>query len=206
MNVERRAQEREPSVLPAEKQAPRMVSKRHVPTRQHHATLTRRERRVKEMLLKELARMSDVRTLTYAEIQHLEKGLNVEFIDAELSRMRRQYRILPRLLWGLAILFVILFGGMLWGHIADGTFSWKDMALLLPVFSGILSPFLQKRSLQRKIFIYEALRELSDADEMDVVLDRVVIEADTLIDRIVAMELQAEEQYPVRALRRVSTN
>lgn len=167
------------------------------------AALTRRERKVKAILLKELERINGKQWgsgLTYAEKQHLEKRLDVDYIDKELTKMRKQQRWLPRLLWGMASVFVVLAGLGLWYAFQDGAAGWDDLFYLAPVVSGIISPFIQLRALRRKVFIYEALRELSDADEVDVTLGHVVREADALIERIVDRELELTEADPLRRL------
>ena len=156
------------------------------------AALTRRERRVKDILLKELSKMSNSTTLgglSYAEKQYLEKRLDVKFIDRELARMRRDLRYMPIYFGVMGVLFAGLFGFMIWREIQTGTLAWTDWALLLPVVSGIVSPYLALRAVRRRIFIYEALRELSDADEIDVTLSRAVEQADALIREIVDREV-----------------
>ena len=163
--------------------------------------LTRREQRVKRILLRELERMNGKQYgagLTYSEKQHLQKALNPAFLDAELDKMRRQLGWLPRLLWGLGLVMIVLFGWALWSEAASGTLDWGDLFFALPVASGLIAPAIQVRSLRRKIWIYEALRELSDADEMDVTLSRVAEEADALIARIVDQELDLDDRMPAQ--------
>lgn len=166
------------------------------------AALTRRERKVKAILLKELERLNGKQWgsgLTYAEKQHLQKTLDVDYIDKELAKMRKQQRWLPRLLWGMASVFILLTIVGLWdAFFQGGPVEWGDLVFVLPAISGIVSPFIQLRALRRKIFIYEALRELSDVDEIDVTLDRAVREADALIERIVDRELELTENDPLR--------
>ncbi len=58
----------------------------------------------------------------------------------------------------------------------------------------------QRDALRRKLYIYEALRALSDADELDVVLSRAAEQADALIARIVDAELAAAERRPALSL------
>ena len=184
--------------------ARKQSSPRPSPEERPPAALTRRERKVKAILLKELERLNGKQWgsgLTYAEKQHLDKTLSVDYIDEELAKMRKQQRWLPRLLWGTAAVFVLLAAIGLWdAFVRGGPVEWEDLVFVLPAISGIISPFIQLRALRRKIFIYEALRELSDADEVDVTLDRVVREADALIERIVDRELELTENDPLRRL------
>lgn len=156
--------------------------------------LTRRERRVRDVLLQELVRINGGTWgsgLSYAEKQHLEKTLSVAFIDRELATMRRQQRAYPWM-FGLVGLFLIaLQVPGLWAAFGGPGVDWMELLTILPFAGFLFLPFAQARALRRKIFIYEALRELTDADEADVVLGRVVRDADALIDRIVARELGA---------------
>ncbi len=200
LTAERRAEQPSAITLP-EKTLGRRTD---TPPKPRPAALTRRERRVKNILLKELERMNGRQFgggLTYAEKQHLEKTLNPAFIDRELARMRRQLGWLPGLVWVGGLVMASLFGLVLWDEMASGTLSWGDLFFILPVASGLLSPAIQARSIRRKIWIYEALRELSDADEMDVTLGQVAAEADALIARIVDRELAVDARMPARPTR-----
>ena len=205
--VERRAQEAaagelstvQPSLYPGVRVA-RKASAKPLPQPSPSAALTRRERRVKDILLKELNRLYGKESggLTYSEKQHLEKTLNVEFIDKELRKMAKQEQTLRR----LSIFQIILTIAV---TVPVALVLWKGEPLristwLLPLlFLGEVFAFKwQIRSLQRKRFIYEALRELSDADELDVTLDRVAREADALIEQIVERELALDQRYPSR--------
>ena len=46
-----------------------------------HPALTKRERKVKDILLQELQRLSEWKTLNYAEKKHLDETINVVYID-----------------------------------------------------------------------------------------------------------------------------
>lgn len=170
------------------------------PERPPGAGLTRRERRVKAILLKELQKLSKGTGLTYKEHQKLRKTLDVTFIDAELATMRKQLRMYPLLIGVVAVAFGLFFGFQFWTAAASGTLAWDSFFLLLPVVSGALSPWIQARSIRRKIFIYEALRELSDAEDEGVQLDESVRLADLLIDRIVEAE-EAAARQPLHRIR-----
>lgn len=163
--------------------------------------LTRRERRVKDILLKELGKfnLNDLGAsgLSYAQKQHLEKNLNVAFIDKELARMEKGQRTLKMFLalgLGMAAVMTVAMVAM-W--IGGKAFEWIELSWLAMVLSAVASPLVQLRSLQRKRFIYEALRELSGAEEVGVVLDKAARDADDLIRRIVDRELEAEKAYPL---------
>jgi hypothetical protein len=75
---------------------------------------------------------------------------------------------------------------------------WQYLLVGLLLAGYLVAPFVQRNSLRRKLFIYEALRELSDADEIDVILDRASREADQLIEQIVQRELEIERRFPTR--------
>lgn len=168
--------------------------------------LTRRERKVKDLLLRELGKRKGLTTLSYAEIQNLEKSLNVAWIDQQLGRMRTMYRATPWL-WPA---YALLMG-------ANGFLALQDalnagspvmvglgciLALSL-IGVGVGAPLFQRRALRRKIFIYEALRELAGAGEAGVTLSEAVEQADELIARIVDMELAAEAEKPAKTIGRI---
>ena len=164
--------------------------------------LTRRERRIKRILLKELDRLqyrSGHSGLTYAERQNLEKRLDVAFIDAELAKMRRALRIAEvatavLLPVGLIALLVGVVSLLTSGFAADLYFN-----LFTAPLYGLL-PYVSMRAVRRRIFIYEALRELSGADEEgpDVALGHAVEEADALIQQIIDREMELDARYPLR--------
>ena len=160
--------------------------------------LTRREARVRRILLRELERMNEWRRLTYSEKQHLERRLNVDWIDDQLARMRKQIRW-SRRFRNVVLPFVLAMFGYGVVSLLTGTpFEGAHITMLFSPFY-VLGPIIGIRSLQRKTFIYEALRELSDADEVDVVLDRSIRDADDLIRRVVDRELEIERRFPLRA-------
>ncbi|NNE36384.1 MAG: hypothetical protein HKN13_14200 [Rhodothermales bacterium] len=163
--------------------------------------LTRRERKVRNLLLRELRKLGDSRLLSYAEIHHLEKRLSVDFIDRELQKMHKQYRT-SRWLW---LAYVIVFGLQSILFISKGTTFAITMAIASIAMGG-LGPFFMRRAVRRKIFIYEALRELAGADEAGVTLDQAVRDADELISRIVDRELAADDTLPARTIGRIRLN
>ena len=191
--VERRAREGGSTV----QRSPLQGARRRLPTTPSAEAplgLTRRERRVRDVLLQELVRVNGREWgsgLSYAEKQHLEKTLSVAFIDAELAKMRHQQRIVPRVFALVGLFLVALQLPSLWAALSGPGIDWAGLLTLLPFAGFLVIPTVQTRALRRKIFIYEALRELTDANEADVVLGRVVRDADALIDRIVARELDA---------------
>jgi hypothetical protein len=171
--------------------------------------LTRRERKVKDLLLRELGKRKGLTTLSYAEIQNLEKTLNVVWIDGQIASMRKQYKGLPWLwpFYGLIMavqaynLVVDAFSG---GHPVMVGFALVLATVMLG--AGVAAPIYYRRSLRRKIFIYEALRELAGADEAGVTLSEAVEQADDLIARIVDMELAAEAEKPAKTIGRVRSS
>lgn len=166
------------------------------------AALTRRERKVKDILLKELNRMharSGMGGLSYSEKQHLQKGLNVEFIDRELENMLKQRQWLGKLKrFGLFMAAAVVIAGLVSLFLGYEFSGFMHVYLPLYCVLAALTTMISLRSLQRKQFIYEALRELSDADELDVTLDRITQQADALIQKIVDRELEAEARYPAQ--------
>ena len=196
--ADRRAHEGGSSLHTEQARMPRSMATPtgEVATVRSEAAQTRRERRVKKLLLKELARHSAWRSLSYAEKQHLEKRLNAQFIDKELTKLRKGLRWLQR---AVPFLSVVAIGLILFSVISlslgntfdfDAHLQWQINTLAYAAAALVLA-----RSTRRKMFIYEALRELSGADEIDVTLSRAVVEADALIDRIVKKELQADRRY-----------
>lgn len=163
--------------------------------------LTRRERRVKDILLKELGKfnLNDLGAsgLSYAQKQHLEKNLNVAFLDNELETIRKRLAQGGLVLKGLGIITTGLVLFAAWSYIQGAVFEWRQLLPLLIPISGIGSYAIQMRSWRRKQFIYEALRELSGAEEVDIILDQAARDADDLIRRIVDRELEAEKAYPL---------
>ncbi|CAN5506907.1 hypothetical protein BH23BAC4_BH23BAC4_13410 [soil metagenome] len=161
------------------------------------AGLSARERRVKAILLKELKRTTQGVGLTYNERQKLEKTLGVAFIDAELDKMRKGIRWIPYIPIALFAPLAAAYLGAILGLISmSQSEPWLWGMLLIHGASAVGVPVSLHRALRRKIFIYEALRELSDADEADVFLDDTVRNADLLIDQIVDRELAADAWRP----------
>lgn len=154
--------------------------------------LTAREEKVRRILLKELDRMGgSLGGLSYVEKQRLEKTLDVEFLDAEIAKVRKVLRYgkrIVRVALPLAAVAVLVGLGV-W--LMEGTFSVN--LLLFPLY--LLTPYFAVKSARRKLFIYEALRELAGADEADVLLDRATRDADALIRRIVDRELAHEARW-----------
>ena len=160
------------------------------------AALTRRERKVKDILLKELSRMENAGGgLSYVQKQRLEKRIDHEHIDEEIEKMRSQLkwaRRSQRVLIPLAVLCVVIFAYSLAPNTAP---EWSTLIALANGPIGAFGVWWSIRATERKMFIYEALRELSDADEEGVQLGRAVREADELIERVVRREL-GEDALP----------
>lgn len=161
--------------------------------------LTKRERRVKDVLLKELARMNTSEIgasgLTYSQRQHLEKNLSVAYLDKEIGGLRKKLALLSKSIGPVALVTLIMIAVVAWS--AWGGVSWTPLIQALgPIALLVIIP-VQQRALRRKLFIYEALRELTDADEADVLLDAATRNADALIQRIVEREIEADAQYAI---------
>ncbi len=161
--------------------------------------LTLRERRIQKILLKELEKLSQGSGLSYNERQKLLKTLDVDYIDAELAKMDKTDALMRTVrLWLMVPLAAAAAGVTIWalatGQPLDALFPALTPALLLVTHT------LQIKANQRRRWIYEALRELSDADDMDVHLPESVALADLLIDRLVAEE-DAASGVPLRRTR-----
>ncbi len=158
--------------------------------------LTEREEKVRRILLKELGGLSEtgVGGLSYVEKQRLEQTLDVEYLDREIAKMKRLLGQMKR--WGpwMGVGIALLAGALSVPMLMDGEPAW---VVLLCAFSILISPLslvFGYRGTRRRLYIFEALRALSDADEMDVVLDRVTLDADRLISEITHHALAAESK------------
>ncbi len=154
--------------------------------------LTRRERKVKAILLQELNKIngSTKTWAAYKERKHLADTLDVAYIDREMARMERDLRRRSPLVWFLPVYLMLLIGDI--GQIADVGLTWSTALNLLVIILGAVgiagSVVYNRRATQRRLWIYQALRELSDADDEGVQLDESVRLADLLIDRIIDQE------------------
>ncbi|NNE70241.1 MAG: hypothetical protein HKN29_07735 [Rhodothermales bacterium] len=212
-NVERRAGETSsgtPPAGPAELREPFRKVRADISQigqdRKADSGLTKRERKVKDLLLRELKKGSDTKLLTWAEIQNLEKTLNVEWIDEQIASAEKQLKIVPWATVGYALLVLFQFFQGLKDAMESPSLVWNLVAVLALVVifgTAVAAPLLHRRSVRRKIFIYEALRELAGPDEAGITLDRAVRDADDLIARIVDMELAAEAEKPAKSIGRV---
>ncbi|MEL6616041.1 MAG: hypothetical protein AAFQ43_09905 [Bacteroidota bacterium] len=167
------------------------------------AGLTLRERRVKKILLKELEKLSGKdygAGLSYNEKQKLEKTLDAEFIDQELWKMdRAEARLRAVRLWLGWPLAIVAVAVAAWSLASGQPLLDAVFPALTPLF--LLFSFAQQsKATKRRRWIYEALRELSDADDLDVQLPESVALADLLIDRIVEAE-DAASGVPLRRTR-----
>ena len=176
------------------------------PDRQPGAGLTRRERRVKAILLKELERMNGEgkQWISYQERRKLFDTLDVDFIDREIATMERRLRPRPWLTVPLALL-ALAYPGVYIGGAVGEPLSWATglqvvLGLAMPA-SLAFSWVAGRRALRRRLWIYQALRELSDAEDEGVQLDESVRLADLLIDRIV----DADESAARTPLHRIRT-
>ena len=166
------------------------------------AGLTLRERRVKKILVKELEKINGSQLgggLSYMERQKLVKTLDVDYIDSELEKMEAQEaRIRAGFTW-VGVPFALFAVGVAAYYVATGQPFESVFPVLYPLLFGFT--FVQTlRATRRRRWIFEALRELSDADDLDVQLPESVALADLLIDRIVEAE-DAASGVPLRRVR-----
>lgn len=189
--ADQRAQTPDSSILAREARSSVRRPVQTVTEERPETALTRREARVKAILLKELAKLNGgplLGGLSYVEKKRLEKRLDVAYLDREIAKMRKSLRLtsLSNLRWLLfAAVALFLCGSQ---YFRSGFDAW----LILPLLNLLVVPLarhFEARATRRRIFIYEALRELSDADEVDVVLSRAVQDADRLIRDLVDREL-----------------
>ena len=169
------------------------------------AGLTLRERRVKKILLKELEKVGGQQGtwVSYQERKHLFETLDVGFIDREISKMEKALRPKPWLI-GIGAAFGALYAVIQIAPMVGDPFTWwaliqAAMGVLVPV-SFAYGQVHARRATQRRLWIYQALRELSDAEDLDVQLPESVALADLLIDRIVEAEDEASA-VPLRRTR-----
>jgi len=160
--------------------------------------LTRREQRVKDILLKELMKfnrgeITNGEGLTYDQRQHIKENLTIDYIDKQIAYLRKTLRWFQPFVAVLVVLFAY--------QVVSGSLeAWQSpdpmafFMLALVALNMVLFPFTVAAH-RRKLFIFEALRELTNADEVDVLLDDATREADALIQRIVDRELEADTRY-----------
>ena len=168
--------------------------------------LTAREERVRRLLMRELDGMNRRFKVekTWAGKQEREglARLDVAYLDAQIGKMRRllehPWRLRAAFFLLPAVLVVFLLGESMAG--LDYSSAWglwlRLGALAFNLAFGSWAYGQATQALRRKLYIYEALRALSDADETDVILSRATEQADALIARIVAAELAAEKHRP----------
>ena len=165
--------------------------------------LTLRERRVKQILLKELEKIGGKTWEAHKEQKSLAAHLDVAFIDREIAKMEQGLRKWPK----AAVAFFALsavYGVSLLVQVVMEPLTWFSLAQLVcglaVIASAVYGPIAQRRATERRLWIYQALRELSDADDIDVQLPESVALADLLIDRIVEAEDDAS-RVPLRRVR-----
>ncbi len=175
------------------------------PVRPPGAGLTDRERRVKDILLQELKAVNAKElgvgsgSLNYNEVQKLEKTLDVDFIDTELAKMDARDTLMTRLSLMFGVPLAVCAVGAVavafaTGQPLDAVFPF----LIVPLMA--LSWAQQARSSKRRRWIYQALRELSDAEDEGVQLSESLVRADLLIDRLVD-EDAAARRAPLHRIR-----
>ncbi|MEM1126364.1 MAG: hypothetical protein AAGI71_06910 [Bacteroidota bacterium] len=159
--------------------------------------MTTREQRVRQRLLAALRQVNRKlawsEDLTYKEKQYLDKTLDPAYIEDELRRMRSGLRLQGV---GAALALALGLPGALLAMGISGAIA-LTCALVMGLGGTLLafrsaewtSPFGNARHLRHRLFIYESLYDLSGADEQDVVLDRVIREADALIARFTDHDL-----------------
>ena len=169
--------------------------------------LTRRERKVKAILLKELERMhkGGKTWVSYQEREKLFKALDVGFIDREIAKMEHQLRPRPVLVGVVAAIGITAIALKVATH-AGEPFTWWaafDVGIWIAWAASMAFSFDQSRkATRRRLWIYQALRELSDADDEGVQLGESVRLADLLIDRII----DAEDAAAPAPLHRIRTH
>lgn len=212
--ADQRAQRPDSSILPAESEgvapvvprptggvAEKTIGAARTAEERPSAALTAREERVRRMLLRELEgvnkRLNQAKTwAAKKERENVVERLDVDFLDREIAKMQKQvaqsWRPVVFLLLPLLVVGALLVNSIWEG----GSGAWLSIVLQTANMGLIAWGYVQRRNaVRRKLFIYEALRALSDADEIDVILDKATRDADRLIEQIVARELEAEARY-----------
>ncbi len=175
------------------------------PERTPGAGLTRREHRIRSILLKELEAMhkGSKTWVSYQERKHLFDTLDVGFIDREIAKMERQLRPRPVLV-GAMVAFFVVFAGLKVATRLGEPLSWWAALDVAIGFGWPLTMWAayanSRKALRRRLWIYQALRELSDAEDEGVQLDESVRLADLLIDRIVEAE-ETAARTPLHRIR-----
>jgi hypothetical protein len=156
--------------------------------------LTEREEKVRRILLKELGGLNlntiGADGLSYVERQKLLKTLDVGYLESEIASLRSRLRTLDWLPWVTSV--------------GAGIYSAVNVASLGPVYGIGLMVLVTaaafgwgvsaRKAVRRRLYIFEALHALSDADETDVVLSRAVEDADRLISEVTRRALAAERR------------
>ena len=204
--AERRTRERALDVRgPVSRSIGRAGATRQRDERERGEGLTLRERRVKKILLKELEKIrgKGKSWQAHKERQHLGGRLDVEFIDREIAKMEKGLRSWPK---AAVISFALaaIYCGLMIAQVVTEPLTWFSFVQValgfVMVASAVYGPIMTRRATERRLWIYQALRELSDADDMDVQLPESVALADLLIDRIVEAEDEAS-RVPLRRVR-----
>lgn len=162
--------------------------------------LTAREERVRRMLMRELEKFNKAYFFSgagsYAERKNVVNRINPAYLEKEIQKMRKSLRTLEKLRLPVILLGIVLAAVIVIQSVRTGDFMSTAPFWSFP-FIG-LNVFLQAKATRRKLFIYEALYALSDAEETDVVLSQAIEEADRLIADIVERELEAEQRFGKR--------
>ncbi len=167
----------------------------------HQPALTEREEKVRRILLKELDGMNPtgVRGLRRLEKERLHQTLDVGYLDREIARMDKRLGQMKRWLpWtAVGLTFYLMASNI--SQISHGSPWWTLLMQSVSVVAAVSLMLFNIRAIRRRLCIFEALRTLSDADEMDVVLDRATLDTDRLISEIThrafAIESEAKRSF-----------
>lgn len=159
-------------------------------------SLTEREEKVRRILLKELGGLNEnlnaTNGLSYVEKKRLAETLDVTYLEREIERMKRDLRFAPLLQRGIVVLLSVATAALTVAIARQA--SLVPLIALLGLPAILWSAFKSTQALRRRLYIFEALHALSDADESDVVLSRAVEDADRLIAEVTQRALKLESR------------
>ena len=100
---------------------------------------------------------------------------------------------LVAIVFGLVSFVLLLFGAP-----SDPAWIYGNFAVGVTLLGSAVNLWYADHLLQRRTFVYQALHELSDADERDIPLSRALLQADALIEQIVEREMEIEQRHTLR--------
>lgn len=127
---------------------------------------TDRERRLRDLLLDELARLNQPLQLSYAEKKHLGETLDPHFIRKTLDELERGERWVRRLIWIAGVTVSLLFLAVL--VLPDVSVRVESSVLSLLGLTGwFFYLWIERERIRRRRTIYAALAVLAGVKERE---------------------------------------